>query len=337
MRPACRLLLACVAAAFLSADAMSQSPAHYSGEIEWDEPSATVTFRTSGVMPDSKEGFFWNVPATVKRIIIGENVRVTGGFRILYRKKENPLHITGESRETSVVFGTDQQAWTARNSVAENDKWKYSTISVIEDAVVHVSNLTALNPRGYIISGYASQAVIHVDSCSLLDTRDGDNNNSDGFAGAAGSSLKNCLICTADDGIKIYNDITIENVTIEHHRNGAPLQFGWGGESKRVKAEIKGLLINGVDPEHRYNMAPLTWERGHAAVRKVSIDGLEVQTQGQLYNEEQQSWGPIGLLELKPSDCEFNLTVINAKLHGLPLGLNKTTGAIKIAEEADSE
>lgn len=140
--------------------------------------------------------------------------------------------------------------------------------------------------RGYIISGYANDAVIHVDSCTLEDTRKGDNNNSDGFAGAAGSSVKNSLIGTADDGIKVYSDITIENVTIEHHRNGAPLQFGWGGESNTVKATISKLMIRGVDPENRYNMAPLTWERGHRAVRHVTIDGLEVRTSGHVYDEE---------------------------------------------------
>ncbi len=321
----------------LHSTAWAQLPLKYTGKVEWDDKSATLTFATSGEMPDSKEEFFWNVPATVKRIIIDANVRVQGGFRVLYREENNPLFIVGKDRKTSVVFGTDEEAWTANHKVSENDKWKYSSISVIEDAVVHVLNLTALNPRGYLISGYANRAVIHVDSCSLLDTRGGDNNNSDGFAGAAGSSVRNSLISTADDGIKIYNDITIENVTIEHHRNGAPLQFGWGGEAKIVNANIEDLVIKGVDPDNRYNMAPMTWESGVESVRNVRVDGLEVKTDGQMYHEETMTWVPIGLLELKPADCQFNLTAINANLHGLSLGHRRTKVSITITEASSRE
>ena len=304
----------------------------YSGDVEWDDQTATLTFQTSGTMPDSKEDFFWQVPARVKRIVIDANVQVRGGFRVLYREKANPLHIVGKDRKSSVIFGTDEDAWTDRNGVSENEKWKYSSISVIEDAVVHVSNVTCLNPRGYIISGYANDAVIHVDSCSLLDTRAGNNNNSDGFAGAGGSSVIDSLISTADDGIKIYNDITIENTTIEHHRNGAPLQFGWGGKTETVSAQINGLIIKGVDRENRYNMAPMTWERGNDSVRNVSINGLEIEIKGEVYNEEEMVWRPIGLFELKPTDCEFNLTAVNARLNGLPLGLRKTKGTVDISE-----
>jgi hypothetical protein len=316
----------------LQPTAWAQFPIEYSGDFEWDEQNATLTFQTSGTMPESKEDFFWRVPARVKRIVINANVQVRGGFRVLYREKGNPLHIVGKDRKSSVILGTDEGAWTDRNGVPENEKWKYSSISVIEDAVVHVSNVTCLNPRGYIISGYANNAVIHVDSCSLLDTRAGNNNNSDGFAGAAGSSVKDSLISTADDGIKIYNDISIENVVIEHHRNGAPLQFGWGGETRSVNANIKGLFIKGVDREDRYNMAPMTWERGTGAIRNVSIDGLEIVTKGQVYDEETMTWLPIGLFELKPTDCEFNLTATNANLHGLPSGHRNTKGNVQVTE-----
>ncbi len=319
-------------AAVLCTSAWGQIPPEYSGKVEWNEKSGTLTFLTSGAMPDSKEEFFWHVPATVKRIVINANVRITGGLRVLYREKDNPLFVMGKDRNSSLIFGTDEEAWSQTHKVPENDKWKYSSISVIEDAVVHISNITAINPRGYIISGYANHAVIHVDSCSLLDTREGDNNNSDGFAGAAGSSIKNSLISTADDAIKIYHDITIENVTIEHHRNGAPLQFGWGGETAVANAKIKGLVIKGVESDNRYNMAPMTWERGKDTVRNVSIDGLEVKTKGQVYHEETMTWLPIGLFELKPTDCQFNLTAVNAKLYGLPLGLRKTRGTVDISE-----
>lgn len=306
----------------------------YSGRIAWDDATATLTFRESGEMPDTREGFFWDVPPVVQRIVIDAGVRVTGGFRVRHRQPDKPLRIVGGDRDTSVIFGTDHQAWTDTNAVAENDKWRYSGISVVEDAVVHVSNLTVLNPRGYLISGYATQAVLHVDSCSLLDTREGDTNNSDGFAGAQGSSISNCLISTGDDGIKVYNDITIDAVTIEHHRNGAPLQFGWGEDSRHVTAVVRNLTIRGADPDKRYNMAPLTWERGRDGTRHVTIDGLEVIASGEVYDEERKAWRPIGLLEVKPRECEFNLDVTNARLHGLPVGECRARGRVRIEAAA---
>lgn len=329
-RPSRRVLVAALSLTAIATASGAQPEIPYSGQIAWDDAAATLTFQTSGEMPDTAEGFFWNVPPFVKRIKIEAGVRVTGGFRVRYRKPDNPLWIAGANRDTSIIFGTDSEAWTDRHSVADNDRWRYSGISVVEDAVVHVSNLTVLNPRGYLVAGYANKAVLHVDSCSLLDTRKGDNNNSDGFAGAQGSSVRHCLISTGDDGIKVYRDITIENVTIEHHRNGAPLQFGWGADSAQVTAVIRNLVIRGADRERRYNMAPLTWERGSDGTRNVTIDGLEVIASGEVYDEAQRRWLPLGLLEVKPRECTFNLEVNKARLHGLPLGTCNSKGSVRI-------
>jgi hypothetical protein len=303
---------------------------HYSGQYTWDEDTGSLTFKTSGTMPDSTEGFFLEVPAEVRKIVICANVTFTGGFRVLYREPSNPLHIVGEDRATSIIYGTDELRWTTRNKISENDKWKYGAVSVLADATVHVSNLTAQNPRGYNISGYTRQAVIHVSKCDLLDTRDGDNNNSDGFIGAAGSSIRDSLISTSDDGIKVYKDITIENVTIEHHRNGAPIQFGWGGETGVVKATINNLTIIGVDPENLHNMAPFTWEAGSAGTRNVEISGLTVKNDGKLYMEGTSSWQPMGLFELKPENCVVNFQAVKVDSNTPDFGIRNTKGTISI-------
>lgn len=181
----------------------------YTGETRWDAATATLTFLSSGNMPEGKEEFFWRVPPEVGRIHVQSNVTVKGGFRVEFRNPENPLHIVGDDRKTSVLFGTDAERWTAGNGVVENDKWKYGAVSVLADATVHVSNLTSMNPRGYHVSGYANQSVLHVSRCDLLDTRPGHNNNSDGFIGSAGSTISDCFISTGDDAIKAYHDITM--------------------------------------------------------------------------------------------------------------------------------
>jgi hypothetical protein len=302
----------------------------YSGRTTWDSATCTLTFESSGSMPETKEGFYWEVPADVKRIIIGANVTVRGAFRVPFRQAGNSLQVAGSDRGTSMIYGTDAEQWTVRNGIADNAKWKYGAVSVLGDATVHVSNLTSQNPRGYNMSGYANKAVLHLTKCNLIDTRSGHNNNSDGFIGAAGSTITDCFISTGDDAIKVYHDIAIRNVTIEQHRNGAPIQFGWGGDSGHAKVTIENLTIKGVSAQQTYNMAPFTWEGGSGGTRDVTINGLKVEITGRLYDEESESWLPIGLFELKPKSCTLNLTIVGADTGGLGHGIRRTRGVITI-------
>ena len=302
----------------------------FSGETAWDSAAGTITFKSSGNMADGKEEFFWQVPIQVKRILIEPNVVVRGGFRVGFRNPENPLHIVGGDRKSSVIFGTESERWTVRNGVADNEKWKYGAICVLADATVHVANLTSKNPRGYHISGYANRSVLHVSRCDLLDTRPGHNNNSDGFIGAAGSTISDCFISTGDDAIKVYRDVVIRNVTIEQHRNGAPIQFGWDGESGRAKAEIENLTIQGANKDGLYNMAPFTWEGGRDGVREVTIKGLKIDLVGQLYDEAANCWVPMGLFEVKPAQCTLNVTVTGAEIGALRPGILQTRGTITV-------
>lgn len=326
------LRLALVFASLIHVTAMAGDPVGlvYSGKSSWDSTAGTLTFESSGTMPESKEGFHWAVPAEVRQIVINAGVTVKGAFRVSYRDATNPLQISGKNRETSVLYGTDAERWTTENRIAENDKWRYGAVSVLADAVVYITDLTSENPRGYNISGYADKAVLHVSRCNLIDTRKGDNNNSDGFIGAAGSTITDSLISTADDGIKVYRDITIKNVTIEQHRNGAPIQFGWGDESAPAKATIENLTIMGVDPEQRYNMAPFTWEGGTIGSREVKVTGLKVILPGKLYDESTKSWRSMGLFELKPKGCTLNITIVDADAEALGIGIRNALGTITI-------
>ncbi|MRR31548.1 hypothetical protein EG834_14755 [bacterium] len=312
------------------ATAAELEPIAYSGTTSWDPATGTLRFCSGGAMPETKEGFYFQVPEQVRRIVISAGVTVRGGFRIPFRQRDNPLGIIGEDRETSVIFGTDVEGWTTSNQIAENDKWRYGAINVLADALVHVSNLTSKNPRSYHISGYANESVLHVSQCNLLDTRKGDNNNSDGFIGASGSSIADSFISTSDDGIKIYHDMTVRNVTIEQRRNGAPIQFGWGGSSGSAKATILNLTIKGIDPGGRYNMAPFTWEAGTAGQREVIVKGLQVNVDGVLYDERRQTWRKMGLFELKPPGCSLNLTITDAQIRGLDRGIRNTQGVISV-------
>jgi hypothetical protein len=314
----------------LSASALHAQLPNYTGQTKWDANSGTVTFVSSGSMPTGKEEFLWQVPQSVKRIVIDAKVTVRGGFRVAFRSPENPLHIEGRDQETSVIFGTEDEAWTTKNQVPDNARWKYGAVSVLADAMVQVSNLTSLNPRCYHISGYANRSVIDVSHCKLLDRRSGHNNNSDGFIGAAGSSITDSFISTGDDAIKVYHDMTIRNVVIEHHRNGAPIQFGWGGENGHAKAVIEKLTIKGVSPDGLYNMAPFTWESGNGGIRDVTISTLQVTATGKLFDEESHTWVPMGLFELKPKSCTLNLSASGVEIGQLSTGIRRTAGVITL-------
>ncbi len=302
----------------------------YTGSAEWDGAAATLRFTSSGTMPQGVEDFFWLVPPEVRLIVISSNVTVRGGFRVPNRAPDNPLKIVGADRQTSVIFGTEDERWTVNHSIADNAKWKYGAVSVLADATVHVSDLTSLNPRGYHISGYARRSILHVSRCRLVDSRAGDNNNSDGFIGAEGSSITDSFISTGDDAIKVYRDITISNVTIEQRRNGAPIQFGWGGDCGHAHATIENLTIRGVSRDQHYNMAPLTWESGSSGARDVTIRGLNVETNGKLWDGKRGCWIPLGLLKLNPSSCTMNLTIADAKVGALADGTFLTKGSIVV-------
>lgn len=323
-------LLIVVLTSCLFSTSLAQTGLIYSGHTQWEDETGTLTFLTKGAMPDGKEEFFWVVPPEVKHIVIGRGVTVTGGFRVSSRDPENPLTIEGKDRKTSVIFGTNALHWTSSHEIADNHKWLYGAVSVLADAVVHIQNLTAKNPRGYLISGYPAHAVIHVSQCNLLDTRPGNNNNSDGFVGAAGSSIQDTFLSTSDDAIKVYNDITIENVTIEQHRNGAALQLGWKEETGEVTAHIKNLSIRGIDPEKRYNMAPISWEGGTHGSRTLLIDGLSIKLEGEMRADAHGPWVAAGLFKLKPSDCTFTMQADNVDIITSDYGLRKTPGVVTI-------
>ena len=302
----------------------------YSGRTRWRPETRALIFESSGAMPEGSEDFFWLVPLEVSRIVIAPNVTVRGGFRVSYRPPERPLRIEGTDRETSIILGTEEERWTTSHGIEDNAKWKYGAVSVLADATVYVSELTSLNPRGYHISGYANRSVLHVARCKLVDSRPGDNNNSDGFIGADGSSITDSFISTGDDAIKAYRDITIRNVVIEHRRNGAPIQFGWGGDCGHSKASIENLTIKGTSPDKRYNMAPFTWESGSNGTRDVTVRGLKVENNGTLWDEQSRTWVPIGLLKLKPNGCTVHLTITEASIGGLGDGIFHTKGAIVV-------
>lgn len=220
-------------------------------DVEWDASAGTFKFIHSVSFSDmenqdnDQEGFYWEVPSSVKKIIIGANVTITGGFRF-----KETITIEGEDRTTSRIFGTNTPKWAlGPNGISESEcgsrlgddrahdceKWNYGAIShhkqANRTAVFTIKNLTVENARTYAITTFDQKLI--VDNVHIINTRTEDDyhSNSDGIGGGEGTTITNTKIDTWDDGIKLYKNTTVRNVTIILNANGAPLQLGWSSKS----------------------------------------------------------------------------------------------------------
>ncbi len=273
----------------------------------WDEKTATLTFTESGEIGD----FFYKVPEDVKNILIKEGVTITGGFKFYH-----DATIEGESWDTSIIYGTDEQRYTQNNNL---NPWEYNAIGVHADATVNVRKLQVLNPRGYCISGYEPASIIHVEHVKMIDDRGGDQNNSDGFIGANGSTLKDVYFDLGDDTIKLYRDMAIEDVEIHMQHNGAPIQIGWNDDNNGgVTATIKNLKITG-DQEEGYNLAVISWvNENHTKTVDLTIDGLYIEVP------------EAALFKLAPPNATANFTFDNANILTAIYGSVTPSGTISI-------
>ncbi len=239
----------------------------YSGDMKWDEDTATVTFLTSGQINFPSEGlsgFIWNVPTKVKRIIIKEDVTVDGGFHTFA-----DCNISGENRKTSILYGLEEKAWANNNNLTA---YKISSFECHKGTLT-ISNLTSLNPRSFHVRG--NGGVVHLKDADFIDNRGGHHNHSDGIAAGAGSTVDNCYFETGDDVIKVYKDITVTNTTIKMVTNAVPIQMGWGDYSNGAVGTFKNLTIIGNSGRFNPDKSnPIISGRKGTYTVTVDIDGL---------------------------------------------------------------
>lgn len=287
--------------------------------FNWNESEKIFTFLKSVHFstfdnPDEDlEGFYWKVPNKVSRIVIASQVQIVGGFRFTGSQT-----IEGADRSSSVIYGTITKNWslgpdgvkdqsTTCASGAQGDdyvhdceKWKYSAVSVVpeapEDIVVEVKNLTVENARAYAITAQKHRIVI--DNVHILNSRPKPDyhSNSDGFGAGTGSIIRNSKIDTWDDAIKLYRNMTVENVTIIHNSNGAPFQLGWGDGNPTSEHTLKNVLVIPDNQQHS-NLALFSASLTEGSInRKISIEGIKA-----IYGSEQEirTSDPLPLFWLK--------------------------------------
>ncbi|MBP6756141.1 MAG: fibronectin type III domain-containing protein [Bacteroidia bacterium] len=236
--------------------------------INWNQTTGTVEIlksvnfsvgATTAEIDADKDGFNWIVPDFVNKIIIKTGVTVTGHFKL-----GKTLTIEGEDRATSIIYGTAKRKWalgpngtndspncnaaTGDDLAADCQKWQYGGISGNQvGAVYTIKKLTIKNARTYAVTSFESKIIM--DNVYVVNTRPADDgqggdysSNSDGVSAGKDSEIRNCKFDTWDDSIKLYKDMTVENVTIVQNGNGAAFQLGWGSKPTTVNT-LKNILI----------------------------------------------------------------------------------------------
>jgi hypothetical protein len=230
-----------LAAPWAGAQEVPDLLSHYSGRAAWDEGSGTLEFQSSGRVDFGRadeRSTIWEVPARVKRIVIGANVRVEAAFTL-----SSSAEIAGRGA-TSEIFGTASPALLHGLGLDHGGGcMPYSAVYAQGPAVVTVRDLTSRDPIGFHFTGRG--AVFHLDHVAAIDDRGGFSNHSDGIQAAKGTTVTGSYFRTGDDVIKVYNDITVEDTTIEMIRNAVPVQLGWGSYGDGARGTFKNVTIIG--------------------------------------------------------------------------------------------
>ncbi len=165
------------------------------------------------------------VPDEWRKVVIKENVTVTGSFYMPERTKA--IEIAGESRTTSIIKGDGSRP------VDDGKKGRtYSAIRCDKSPDLYVHDLRSLNPMKFHIHGGFGN--VTVERCDLIEDRG--IHTTDGVHGGIGLvTVKDCYINTWDDAVYVTECKLVENTTIVHNKNGAPFQVTWG---HKVNGEI---------------------------------------------------------------------------------------------------
>lgn len=283
---------------------------NYSGTVYWNEVEGIMTFETSGAInlsfKDNFKHFIWDVPVEVKTILIKENVTVNGALHTHYN-----CTIKGENRKTSVLFGTDEREWSKKKREQGFEDVRAFNFSTIEahSGTTYIQNLTSLNPWGFHVKG----GMLHLSYCDFIDDRGGFGNNSDGFVGSNGSTVDNCFFSTADDVIKVYNNVTVTNTTIEMILNAVPIQLGWGNYGNGAIGTFKNLTITGNSGRGNDDRAIIVANSG-VYNKTINIDGCDIKNPN-------ASW-----LSLREAGQILNGEVTNAKINVSKFGSRYANG-----------
>jgi hypothetical protein len=266
-------LLALAVCAPAAAQSVPELLARYSGRAAFDAATGTLRFQTSGRVgfgAGGPDGSIWRVPPEVRRIVIAGGARVEAAFTA-----ESSLDIAGEGR-SSEIFGTLQPALLHSLGLDRGGGcMPYSAVYARgRGVVVGVSRLTSRDPIGFHFTG-ADGAVLHLDDVAAIDDRGGFSNHSDGIQAGKGSTVSRSFFSTGDDVIKVYNDITVEDTTIEMIANAVPIQLGWGSYGDGAVGRFRNLTITGDSGRNKTH--PVIEAHAGAYRKQLLFEGLKIE------------------------------------------------------------
>ena len=241
---------------------------NYSGLAEWNAENGELSFQSAVYILFADKGepkqHFWDVPANVKSIVIEADVRVTGAFHTMA-----DCTVKGKHRTTSVVYGTDYRSWAQRNRVKAFMHCQFQNFG----GTLSIQNLSSINPFGFHVRGEGNPVM--VSGCNFIDTRGGSGNHSDGIEGGDGSVIEDCYFETGDDIIKVYNNLTVRNCTINMVQNAVPIQLGWGNTGNDT-GNFYNLTIIGNSGRGNDDNAIIVGRAGRYT-KTINIYGCKIQ------------------------------------------------------------
>lgn len=246
---------------------------HYSGKTLWDAGAGILRFESSGRVgfPGPEVGStIWNVPADVRKIVLGDGVRVEAAFTV-----RASLDIEGAGPASSEIYGTRQAALLHGLGVDHDGGcMPYSAVyGNGSGTVVNVRNLTSRDPIGFHFVGRGG-AVFHLEHVAALDDRGGFYNHSDGIQAGKGTTVADSFFSTGDDVIKVYADMTVTDTTIEMIRNAVPIQLGWDSYGDGARGVFRNLKV--VGNSGRNNDHPVIAAQAGRYRKELVFEGVEI-------------------------------------------------------------
>ncbi|WAJ71805.1 hypothetical protein [Catenovulum adriaticum] len=271
---------------------------NYSGQYHWHSQTKTLTFLSSGSLNSGHQG--WDIPKQIKTLKIAKNVKVQGRFNVFHS-----LEIKGQNAVTSLIYGTPIKRYNKLNNGCGLCK---SAILARGEIQVKITNLTSLDPYGFHFTGKDGAQLI-IDGVRAIDARGGHQNNSDGVSAASGTIIRNSYFETADDVIKVYADITVENTMIKMIGNTVPIQFGWGSYGNNATAVFNNVTIIGEAGRNNTGNAVIDARKGrytkNLILDKVTIINLNSALIN-FWNEGQQAPAGTANIVINNSTIEVN-------------------------------
>lgn len=196
----------------------------------------------------------FSVPNSWDKIVIKENVTITGSFYMPNRN--HPIEIAGESRKTSIIQGD--------GSRPTDDGIKgrsYSAIRCDKSPDLYVHDLKITKPMKFHIHGGFGN--VTVERCDII--AGSNTHTTDGIHGGAGKTVvKDCYIDCYDDALYTVECKLVENTTIVHNKNGGPFMTSWGADvpNNHVCVIRNCTVIDNYD-QTNYNHGIFSWAQKH--------------------------------------------------------------------------